>query len=176
MAREVHQRSNVEKAADIIRDAGGTVVGRTRLQKIAYFLEISGLGDGFAFEYRYYGPYSEDLATAIRNAALLGVLKEKEKHTSWGGFYSIFTADAESGHKAPKARQKLVQMAANADPIELELAATAAFLSLEGKPDPWSETKKRKSEKAEAGRLEKARSLYEALCQIKTPVSLPQTP
>jgi uncharacterized protein len=65
-------------------------------------------------------------------------------------------------------------MAAKADPIELELAATAVFISLEGRPNPWSETKKRKPEKAAAGRLEKARSLYEKLGQIQTPVSLPQ--
>jgi hypothetical protein len=32
-----------QKAAEIVRDAGGRIVGRTKLQKIAYLLELSGL-------------------------------------------------------------------------------------------------------------------------------------
>jgi hypothetical protein len=43
MARAVSQRSNIKKAADIVRGAAGRVIGRTRLQKIAYFLEVSAL-------------------------------------------------------------------------------------------------------------------------------------
>jgi hypothetical protein len=31
-----------QKVADIIRDAGGKIVGRTRLQKIGYLLELLG--------------------------------------------------------------------------------------------------------------------------------------
>jgi uncharacterized protein YwgA len=57
-----------QKAAEIVRDAGGRIVGRTKLQKVAYLLELAGLGDGFQFEYRHYGPYSEDLAGAIQMA------------------------------------------------------------------------------------------------------------
>ena len=54
-----------QAAARIVSDAGGSLIGRTRLQKIAYLLELSGTGAGFPFEYRHYGPYSEKLATAL---------------------------------------------------------------------------------------------------------------
>ena len=37
---------------------------------------------------------------------------------------------------------------AQASAIELELAATAAFLAREGQADPWGETARRKPEKA----------------------------
>jgi uncharacterized protein len=173
MSQAVGRKSNVEKAADIIRDAGGSVIGRTRLQKTAYLLELAGLGSGFTFEYRYYGPYSEGLATAVRNAALLGLLEEDESPATWGGYYSIFTVEQASNRDTPRPRKELAQMAATADPVQLELAATAAFLFLEGNTDPWLETKKRKPEKATGGRLEKAKSLYSKLRQIQTPVSLP---
>ena len=33
-----------EKAAGIVAAAGGQIVGRTKLQKIAYLLELRGLG------------------------------------------------------------------------------------------------------------------------------------
>ena len=59
-----HRRRETEKAADIVRAAGGRVVGRTRLQKIGYLLELAGLGEGFPYAYRYYGPYSEERLTA----------------------------------------------------------------------------------------------------------------
>ena len=160
-------------AADIVRDAGGEVVGRTRLQKIAYFLEVSGLGDGFAFEYRHYGPYSEGLADACQLADILGVVDEIEHQASWGGTYSIYRATSGSERKPNKARVELAMLARKADPIELELAATAAFLNAEGVPDPWAETAERKPRKAADGRLEKAKILYESLRQIQTPMPLP---
>ena len=54
------RKRDTEKVADIVRDAGGKIVGRTRLQKIGYLLELSGLGEGFSFDYRHYGPFSEE--------------------------------------------------------------------------------------------------------------------
>src|SRR5690349_2175915 len=88
------QRQNLERVADIIRDAGGRIVGRTRLQKITYLLEVAGLGEGFSFEYRHYGPYSEDLASAARLAAILDYISEDEQPASWGGRYSIYTVQS----------------------------------------------------------------------------------
>ena len=56
------------KAAAIVRDAGGRLVGRTRLQKVAYLTQLAGFAGDFPFEYRHYGPYSEDLAEAMEIA------------------------------------------------------------------------------------------------------------
>lgn len=65
-------------ATRIIRDAGGELVGRTRLQKIAYLLQLAGYGDEFQFEYKHYGPFSEDLARGIEIAAAFGQVTEDE--------------------------------------------------------------------------------------------------
>ena len=62
--------TNAVKVAAIVRDAGGRIVGRTRLQKVAYLLSIAGLEEGLPFTYKHYGPYSEDLASAARDARL----------------------------------------------------------------------------------------------------------
>ena len=84
--------ATVEEArlvAAIVRDAGGRVVGRTRLQKMAFILEASGLGSGFPFIYKHYGPYSEELSNASRTAAILGILKETESPASWGDRFRL---------------------------------------------------------------------------------------
>jgi len=166
--------TKMKEAADIIRDAGGRVVGRTRLQKLAYLLEITGLGSDFSFEYRHYGPFSEELASAVEDAQLWDLISEEERPTTWGGYYSLYTAGA-SVAKADvnPARKELIRTAKGANPIELELAATAAFLkAVENVPDPWEETARRKPEKA-AKSLANAKVLYEKLRLVKTPKPLP---
>jgi uncharacterized protein len=173
MPRPIEERSDLHKAADIIRDAGGRIVGRTRLQKLAYLLELCGLGVGFSFEYRHYGPYSEQLSLAVRNAALLELLREDEHQASWGGFYSIYTTPNTSNLPADSPRSQLGREAVAADPIQLELAATAAFLATEGAVDPWGMTEKLKPEKARGGNLQKAKGLYQRLAGVSTPRPLP---
>jgi uncharacterized protein len=170
----LNKKNDAEKAADIIRDAGGKVVGRTRLQKMAYLLEITGLGSGFSFEYRHYGPFSEDLANAVADAQLWDLITEDERPTNWGGYYSIYTAGASASKKSvDPARKELIQKAKDANPIALELAATAAFLkAVENVPDPWKETERRKPEKA-AKFLKVAKDLYKELSSVKTPKPLP---
>jgi hypothetical protein len=161
------------KAKGIVRDAGGRIVGRTRFQKIAYLLSVTGLEDDFRFVYKHYGPYSEDLATAAREADLLGLLNETEQQASWGGTYSTYSVDEQPSLSVPAARRRLATEAAAADAIELELAATAVFLAKEGHGDPWNETARRKPEKAESGRLDEAKELYRKLSTIETPIRLP---
>lgn len=161
--------------ADIVRDAGGQVVGRTKLQKLTYLLVASGLEIELPFLYKHYGPYSEVLAIAAREAHLLGLLKEKEDLTSWGGSYSTYSVDGKSGSDVPLARLELAHIANSADAVELELAATALFLAKEGRTtDSWSETERRKPEKASIGRLDKAKALYQRLAAVNTPTPLPK--
>lgn len=171
MSGQISQRRDFERVVQIISDAGGRVVGRTKLQKIAYLLEATGLGEGFAFEYRHYGPYSEELTTAARSAKLLGLLHEEEHATTWGGFYSIYSVSI--ARSSENSRVQLARVAVDADPIQLELAATAAFLATEANDDPWVETAKRKPEKASQERLRGAKELYRRLQKIPTPKPLP---
>lgn len=162
------------RIAAVVRDAGGRVVGRTKLQKLTYFLVAVGLEKDVPFLYKHYGPYSESLAGAAREAHLIGLMCEREDLAAWGGTYSIFTADGQPESDVPVPRLQLAQIAAGADAVELELAATALFLFKEGCADAWQETERRKPEKATNGRLEKARALYLRLSAIETPVRLPQ--
>ena len=163
-----------QKAAEIVRDAGGEIVGRTKLQKVAYLLEVAGFGEGFPFSYRHYGPYSENLADAIRMADAFGLVAEEERQASWGGGYSIYRTTDRISKAAPTDRAAFAREAASIDSVELELAATAAYLAaVERSPDPWGETARRKPEKVEGGRLERAKDAYRRLLALPTRNPLP---
>ncbi len=168
-------------ATRIVQDAGGELVGRTRLQKVTYLSQLAGFGDDFDFEYRHYGPYSEDLARSMDIATLLGPVKEVERQADWGGRYSIYTV-SKPGTPADPQRARFIQVAKGIDANELELAATAAFLFAvehigNGIPgNPWEETRRRKLQKAADGRLERAARAYEMLRKLPTPQPLPVLP
>lgn len=162
-----------QRAADVVRDAGGCIVGRTRLQKIAFFLEAAGVGSGFPFRYKHYGPYSEQLASAVQHAAALRMITEIESVANWGGQYSTYSTQMPANPVTNSARTQLAREMVAADAVELELAATAAFLAHEGFSDPWAETERRKPDKAEAGRLERAKQLYRRLRNVPVPRQLP---
>lgn len=145
-----------ERAASIISDAGGELVGRTRLQKVAYLCQLVGFSSDFRFEYRHYGPFSDELADAIKLATGLRIVQEEERKTEWGGWYSVFTS-SNAGQSRDVARASFVSAASKIGALELELAATAAFLfDVEGygknnANDPWQETSRRKPEKSAGG-------------------------
>jgi uncharacterized protein len=165
---------DMQAAAAIVRDAGGHVVGRTRLQKIAYLMELAGFGSGFNFEYRYYGPYSEDLAEGVRTAWAFDLINEIERPASWGGSYSIYEATAKIGRPDASPRAQFAQQAAGIDAIDLELAATAAYLRAElGYDDPWDETQRRKPDKATPERIVAAKSAYRRLRRLPAEHELP---
>ncbi len=164
---------HAHRAAEIVRDAGGRIVGRTKLQKIAFFLEVAGIGAGFPFRYKHFGPYSDQLAAATQHASALQLIREVEQVAAWGGLYSTFYSSVTPGATQDETRVQLAREMVNADAVELELAATAAYLSYEGHQDPWAETKRRKPDKADAGRLDKAKQLYARLLKIQTPNPLP---
>jgi uncharacterized protein YwgA len=163
-----------EDIASIVRDAGGRIVGRTKLQKITYILQEAGLVDGFDFEYYHYGPYSEQLASTAKNAVLLGVISEREQAAAWGGSYSTYEAMPALGVALNEGRVPIAQAAAKANSVELELAATALYLFKEGYTDPWAETARRKPEKADDDRLARAKDLYQSLRSFAVPKQLPQ--
>ncbi len=167
------------KAAAIVKDAGGELIGRTRLQKITYLSQLAGFSEDFSFEYRHYGPYSEELAEAMEIATGLQLANEKEHQTNWGGWYSVYSAAADD-LPTVKNRTEFLTAAAGINAIELELAATAAFLYTEegigqdDDSDPWGETELRKPDKAAHGNLGKAKKAYKKLAAIVVPSSLPQ--
>jgi uncharacterized protein len=148
--------------AQIVRDAGGEIVGRTRLQKTVYLLTLAGFEKRFRFGYKHYGPFSDDLAEAAEFAAAFDLISERQQPASWGGTYSVFTA-TEGQPSTHSSQIRLIREAVGADAVLLELAATAAYLAREGKERPWAETARRKPDKAADGRLEFAKALYRRL-------------
>lgn len=156
--------------ADIVAWADGSVVGRTRLQKIGFLLHKFGYLDVFPFKYKHYGPYSEEMAATSEIAVLLGFLTEEQRPTKWGGTYSIFKSNAQNADVDDN-RAAFVKLLNDADAVVLELAATAILLD-EEYADPWSETSVRKPEKATLDRVEKAKSLVSQIKEFETPVKL----
>ena len=128
-------------------EAGGMLVGRTRLQKVACLTQLAGLADEFQFEYRHFGPFSEDLARSMEIAAALDL---------------VYTANGSS--TGNQERELFIRRAARISAIELELAATAAYLfKFEDVVTPWTETAARKPGKAAGGRLDRAKDEYRRL-------------
>ncbi|HRW66146.1 MAG TPA: hypothetical protein P5032_10430 [Candidatus Competibacter sp.] len=165
-----------DEVAKIVRDAGGQIVGRTRIQKVVYLLELTGQVNGFDFnfEYRHYGPYSEALSDAIHAADAFGLITEEERTAQWGGRYSIYKASEELERLIENDRVRFIKEAAAIDPVILEIAATAAYLyAVENFSDPWGETQRRKPEKATPERLDRAKKAYQKLLGLKTPQPLP---
>lgn len=160
-------------AAEIVRDAGGSLVGRTRLQKVGYLRSAAGFKSDFSFVYKHYGPFSEELAQSAKVAQALGMLQEDERAAAWGGTYSDYRSLLPEDAGVDPDLSEFSSAAAKADAVELELAATAVFLWNEGIGDAWGETARRKPEKAESGRLERAKLLYESLRKLRTPAPLP---
>jgi len=162
--------TQIKTITSLIQASGGQLVGRTRLQKMVYLLEVSGFVDGFDFEYRHYGPYSEDVTNATYFAQLSGAISEDEREANWGGRYSIYRASGappvfETG------MQRFIDIAANANPVALELAATAVFVAATyNDANPWERTAALKPEKTKY--LETAKMLFQELSAVPG-VSLP---
>ena len=163
-------------AARLVNEAGGELIGRTRLQKVACLAKLAGLLDTFEFEYRHYGPFSERLATSMDIAAGLRIVEEQDKRAAWGGSYSIYRETDRTPKGDNPMRRQFVSEAAKIGAIQLELAATAAFLNVDeglAGPEAWAETARRKPEKAQEGRLESAQAAYRQLLRLSTPTPLP---
>jgi len=151
----------------IVSAAGGELVGKTRLQKIAYILTAAGLSESLHFRYHYYGPYSDDLTLETNEAILEGVISSEDRPASWGGSFTVFRTVVHC--EVDESTRKIVTTACAYDPVTLELAATAAFLKGEFTESYWEETAKRKPQKATDERLAKARDLWAQLLAVETP-------
>ena len=152
--------------ADIVQAAGGRLVSRIRLQKIAYLLDQLGAHSGFDYTYHHYGPYSRDLDSAVLDAEAFDLVKEEfERRQSDGARYSVFKALADAdahrfGYLADRTLRDLVKRFASTNITVLELAATAHWLCQAEKVEDWeAEIRRRKGSKTEGGRLEDAKRL-----------------
>jgi len=161
----------IDKVVSIIRSSGGKIIGRTRLQKIAYLLAATGIDSNFNFSYKHYGPFSEQLASSAKFGVLLGDISETIDQTNWGANYSTYTINERSNENTPACQ--LANIATSADSIELELAATALFLFHDGYENAWDETARRKPEKSTRNRIQNAKTLLTTLSKIELPIPIP---
>lgn len=123
----------------------GNVRGKTMLQKRVYFVSVM-LGLDLGYDAHYYGPYSEDVASANTELKSLGYLSEYS--AGWGvdqrGFemarydYSLTEAGKRLAERKTEHSQKLwqsvqravnvVKQAGNLDYMEFSIAAKAYFV------------------------------------------------
>lgn len=148
--------------ADLVCAAGGKLISRIRLQKIAYLLDQLGAESGFGYSYYHYGPYSKDLDSAILDAEAFNLVEERfEYRKTDGARYSIFT------HKGAQPKliynerlRSIAKQLSSVNVTVLELAATAHWLANVEKIADWtSEIRRRKGSKTEGGRLAEATKL-----------------
>lgn len=150
----------------IFEAGGGEIVGRIRLQKIAYLLqEKAGASDLF-FTYHHYGPYSRELADALDLGLFLSEVEEQERETGYGTTYSAFSLKARSrrshvvGTLPMREAKACVEWLKKQPSVILELAATIHWLKCKEAVGDWrSELKARKALKATEKNIERAEAV-----------------
>lgn len=157
--------------ARLIALNGGQIVGKTRLQKSAYFLETKDVGFGIDFSYHHYGPYSEELSNLTDDAIALKMLDLDWKVSQSGTRYAIFSLDPANFNIPPEAsdnrRRQVLDLLKKYSAIELELAATTDFLKRSGYADnAWTETRRRKTTKVTPERFANSQKLLDELAAI----------
>jgi uncharacterized protein len=153
--------------AGLVALNGGRLVGKTRLQKSVYLLGLCGIDLGFDFDYHHYGPYSEELSEASRDAEILGMLSV-EWRSSYGNDFATFYSKAKADIPQAELSRRVLELLGGYETTVLELAATADFLSKNGyKGDPWGETSRRKASKATPTRIEQSKRLLSELAALR---------
>ena len=159
----------VDYIGALVRLSGGEVVGKTRLQKIAYLLEVKNVGfDDIEFDYHNYGPYSSELAFAADDAESLGYLTTEERSGFHSVPYTVFKSTEKSptfkNSKKTKEREAALNLMNDYSALLLELAATAIYLKTNGFAESyWDEVEKRKPLKAIPKKRKQAEELIAAL-------------
>ena len=160
-------------AVNLVKLNNGRLVGRTRLQKVAYLLDRSGAEFGLPFTYHHYGPYSFELADGWADARAEGRIDIEEQRGRHEVSYSIFTLSESEDYSddsgglgalsASDAREQLRKMA-HVSNVVLELAATIVYLKENGYSDGTiEELKVRKPLKATDELVQKALHLLDSL-------------
>ena len=155
-------------AVGIVALSDGEFIGRTRLQKTVYLLDLAGMKSGLAFDYHNYGPFSAELAEAWDEADRSGRLEIGEKAGFHEVPYTIFKtkegAPKKLGGLSSRKATELLEVLKPYSAVVLELAATIAFLREDQFPgDVIEEVRTLKPLKATPERLRQAEHLLREL-------------
>jgi uncharacterized protein len=125
-------------------------LGRTALQKIVYFLQLSGVPLRYRFDIYHYGPYCDHVSRDVELLVADGVLKDisssPEKYSNYRP--AAETAELLQSHAAAlrsheETINKVVQTLLPLEPDHLELLATLDYLYRQkragGGSGPWKE-------------------------------------
>ena len=122
--------------AEIVRRVGESPhawpVGRTRLQKLAYFATAAGVPTGLRFTEASYGPYADGLKPALTRLVNNGVLIEQKIGRMLAVQPGPSFTDAAARYHAKitpheEAMQRVTDLLARLDSDETELAASVHF-------------------------------------------------
>lgn len=158
-----------EAVAGLVKLSGGKIVGKTRLQKVAYLLFAKDLWPtDLTFSYHYYGPFSHELSYGVDDAVALDLVSAERRLGSHKEPYVVFSAQPTTPDFPAADHRELVQgvlaTLSKYSAVELELAATAHFLSdVERVNNCWDEVRARKGDKATPQRETNAKRLLAEL-------------
>jgi uncharacterized protein YwgA len=78
----------------LIKEAGGKIQGRKKLQKLTYLLQFNNVQNiQYDFDFYNYGVFSHLLAHDLMSAVVLGFVKEDKKTGSFYPYYEITLND-----------------------------------------------------------------------------------
>jgi uncharacterized protein YwgA len=129
---------------------GGSIHGRTLLQKRAFFVQrLSGVDPGLAYDAHYYGPYSSTVDSTIEQLKNLGFVREETNEFGvMSGGFEMRRYDYRLTQQGQQVAERLsgmpefqlveesvrrIEQAGNRDYIELSIAAKAFFILLRQK-------------------------------------------
>ncbi|MCL4552966.1 MAG: hypothetical protein M1305_05375 [Candidatus Marsarchaeota archaeon] len=115
---------------EMVQEAGGRIVGRKKLHKLAYICQRAGTDLGQSFTFHLYGMYSPSLADDLRMGEAWGVLVEDDVP---GEGYVITQGDGELRPDTTELQGdphgfSLVRQLASQPPIVLEVLTTILYL------------------------------------------------
>src|SRR2546421_738393 len=130
--------------------AGRGYLGRTALQKIVYFLQISGVPMRYRFDIYHYGPYCDRVSRDVELLVADGVLKDISSNTERYSNYrpaeaadELLQSHADALQTHQETINKVVQALLPLEPDHLELLATLDYLYRQkragGGSGPWKE-------------------------------------
>ncbi|MBI4083632.1 MAG: hypothetical protein HY423_13585 [Candidatus Lambdaproteobacteria bacterium] len=153
--------------AELVKLNGGSIIGKTRLQKTVFLLERLDLGFGFEFDYHNFGPFSVQLANSADDAEQLLLIQGTEKpgfHEIPYTTFSILGDFPEPKGNENSRRKDALAIMEKYSALVLELAATAEYLRINGyREDYWDELRRRKPLKATSERINLAKRLLDDL-------------
>jgi len=105
----------------VLKGSDGRVEGRTRLQKLAFFVsEILGVEAGF--EPHIYGPYSSPVRSVTEAQVSRGIVSEERKPWSSRGFSGHDLEQVRYDHALTEAGERALQLRQQRDPSDFQRA------------------------------------------------------